>query len=150
MKDFTNYKILKYVYPFPTEKLGEIIWDKMTSEESKWALQLTLQGINDTGDEDNSSWDIFLLDEKLKKRIEEILNKYKVPYDVEDQSELLMTNKYIFTTEFIEKVENYLDEQMTVDEVLDRILEVGLENLTVFEKYYLDNNVEIKNKFNKS
>lgn len=102
------------------------------------------------GDEDNSSWDIFLLDEKLKKRIEEILNKYKVPYDVEDQSELLMTNKYIFTTEFIEKVENYLNEQMTVDEVLDRILDVGLENLTVFEKYYLDNNVEIKNKQKKS
>lgn len=150
MKDFTNYKILKYIYPFSSEKLGEMIWDKMTSKESKWALQLTLRGINDTGDADNNSWDIFLLDEKLKKKIEEILDKYEVPYEVENQSEYLMIDKSIFSSEFIEKVENYLDEQMTVDEILDRILDVGLENLTVFEKYYLDNNVEIKNKQKKS
>lgn len=146
MKDFTKYKILKYVYPFPSEKLGEMVWDKMTDEESKWAIQLTLRGINDTGDLDTHSWDIFLLDEKLKKKIEEMLNKYEVPFEVNDQTEFLMTNKSIFTNQFIEKVESYLDDQMTVDKVLDRILEVGLENLTVFEKYYLDNNVEIKNK----
>jgi hypothetical protein len=150
MKDFTNYKILKYIYPFSTEKLEEMIWDKMTEEDSKWAIQLTLRGINDTGGSDTDSWDIFLLDEKLKNKIEEILNKYEVPYEVDDQSEFLMTNKTIFTSDFIEKIENYLDDHMTVDEVLDRILEVGLENLTVFEKYYLDNNVEIKNKFKKS
>ena len=150
MKDLTNYKILKYVYPFSTEKLGEMIWDKMTKEDSKWALQLTLRGINDTGGSESDSWDIFLLDEKLKIRIEEILSKYEVPYEVNDQTQFLMTDKSIFTNEFLEKVESYLDDHVTVDEVLDRILEVGLENLTVFEKYYLDNNVEIKNKFNKS
>lgn len=79
-----------------------------------------------------------------------MLNKYEVPFEVNDQTEFLMTNKSIFTNQFIEKVESYLDDQMTVDKVLDRILEVGLENLTVFEKYYLDNNVEIKNKQKKT
>jgi hypothetical protein len=36
------------------------------------------------------------------------------------------------------KLEKYLSENITVDDVLDRISEVGLPNITVFEKYYLD------------
>jgi hypothetical protein len=36
------------------------------------------------------------------------------------------------------KLEKYLSENITVDDVLDRIGEVGLSNITVFEKYYID------------
>jgi hypothetical protein len=35
---------------------------------------------------------------------------------------------------------------LTIDDILDRILEVGYENITVFEKYYLGNNIEIREK----
>jgi len=146
MKDFSEFKIVRYDYPFSTEELGERIWDKMTSDESRWAIQLTLKGINDTGGSEVDSWDIFFLDEKLKNKIESVLTKYEVPFEVKDNSELLMENPKTFTEEFINKLNSYLDEHLTVDDVLDRILEVGLDGLTVFEKYYLDNNIVIRQK----
>ena len=70
MKNLHEFKILKYEYPFTSEKLGEMIWDKMTPEESKWAVQLTLKGVSDTGDDGETSWDIFFLDDKLRIKIE--------------------------------------------------------------------------------
>ena len=146
MKDFSEFKIVRYDYPFSADELGERIWDKMTSEESRWAVQLTLKGKNDTGGSDVDSWDIFFLDEKLKSKIESVLTKYEVPFEVQDNSELLMENPKIFTEGFINKLNSYLDEHLTVDDVLDRILEVGLDGLTVFEKYYLDNNIVIRKK----
>jgi len=36
------------------------------------------------------------------------------------------------------KFDSYLTEILTVDNVLDRISEVGLPNITPFEKYYID------------
>jgi len=83
---------------------------------------------------------------ELKNKIESVLTKYEVPFEVKDNSELLMENPKTFTEEFINKLNSYLDEHLTVDDVLDRILEVGLDGLTVFEKYYLDNNIVIRKK----
>lgn len=145
MKDLTEFKIIKYSYPFSSEKLGEMIWDKMTAEESKWAVQLTLKGISDTGDDIDSSWDIFFLDEKLKTKIDEILNKYEVPFEIEDHSDLLLKNSDLFSEEFIKRLNSYLDQHLTVDDVLDNIIEVGINNISIFEKYFLNNNTENKN-----
>lgn len=142
MIDLTKFKIVKFTYPFCTEKLGEMLWDKMSSEESKWAVQLTLKGINDTGGDDESSWDIFFLDKKLQDKIENILKKYDIPFNIEDQSDLLVRNMDLFSNEFLSKLNSYLDQSLTVDNVLDRILEVGMNNLSIFEKYYLNKNTE--------
>lgn len=138
--DLSNFKIIKYQYPFTTEKLGEIIWDKMTLVESKWAIQLTLKGVNDTGDDGKNSWDTFFMDDKLKNKIDEILNKYEVPFEVEDQTRLLLETPEIFSDEFIKKLNEYLNDHLTVDGVLDNIIEFGIDNISVFEKYFLDNN----------
>ena len=64
MKDLLNFRIIKFDYPFPTEELAVRIWDKMNETETKWAIKLTMEGINDTGDSAIGSWDIFFLDEK--------------------------------------------------------------------------------------
>ena len=138
--DLSNFKIKKQQYPFTTEKLGEIIWDKMTLVESKWAIQLTLKGVNDTGDDGKNSWDTFFMDDKLKNKIDEILNKYEVPFEVEDQTRLLLETPEIFSDEFTKKLNEYLNDHLTVDGVLDNIIEFGIDNISVFEKYFLDNN----------
>jgi hypothetical protein len=138
MKDFTKFKIIRFEYPFPTEELTVRIWDKMDETETKWAVQLTMKGINDTGDSPMGSWDIFFLDDKLQEKIEEVLKKYDVPYKMEDRSDRLLNDIEYFSEEFLEKLDSYLDENLTVDDVLDRISEVGLPNITVFEKYFLD------------
>lgn len=141
MIDLTGFKILKFKYPFTTEELGEMIWDKMTEQESKWAVKLTLSGVNDTGDDGKNSWDTFFLDDRLKNKIEEILNKYNVPYEIEDQTNLIETNVEIFSEELIEKLYNFLEQNLSVDDILDNILEVGQEKMTVFEKFFLKKNV---------
>ena len=146
MKDLTNFRITKFDYPFPTEELKVRIWDKMNETETKWAIQLTMKGINDTGDSVMGSWDIFFMDDKLQEKIEDILKKYDVPYEMGDYSNTLIDDIEYFSKEFLEKLDSYLGENLTIDDVLDRILEVGYENITVFEKYYLGNNIEIKKK----
>ena len=138
MKDLTNFSITRFEYPFPTEELTVRIWDKMNETETKWAIQLTLKGIADTGDSPMGSWDIFFLDDKLQEKIEEILKKYDVPFKIEDRSDRLLNDLEYFSEEFLEKLDSYLDENLTIDDVLDRISEVGLPNITVFEKYFLD------------
>ena len=146
MKDLTNFRIIRFEYPFPTEELTVRIWDKMNETETKWAIQLTLKGIADTGDLPMGSWDIFFLDDKLQEKIEDILKKYDVPYKTDDHGNKLLDDLEYFSKEFLEKLDSYLGENLTIDDILDRILEVGYENITVFEKYYLGNNIEIREK----
>ena len=146
MKDLLNFRIIKFDYPFPTEELAVRIWDKMNETETKWAIKLTMEGINDTGDSVIGSWDIFFLDDKLQEKIEKILKKYDVPHKMVDHTNFLIDDIEYFSKEFLEKLDSYLGENLTIDDILDRILEVGYENITIFEKYYLGNNIEIKDK----
>lgn len=146
MIDLTKYKILRYTYPFKTEELGEKIWDKMTEDERRWAIKLTLDGINDSGDLEDGSYDTFFFEDKLKDRVDKVLSKYKIPYEITDQTHLLLENRTVLSEELIEKLDKFLNEELSVDDVLDNILEVGMENISIFEKYYLDNNNEVEKK----
>ena len=144
MKDLTNFRIIKFDYPFPTEELTTRLWDKMDSTEVKWATQLTLKGINDTGDSLMGSWDILFMDDKLQEKVEEVLKKYNIPYEIEDHTNTLLSDINFFSKDFLEKLNSYLDQHLTVDDVLDNIIEVGMDNISAFEKYFLNNNTENK------
>ena len=111
MKDLTNFRIIRFEYPFPTEELTVRIWDKMDETETKWAIQLTLKGINDTGDSPMGYWDIFFLDDKLQEKIVNLLKKYDVPYKIMDHSDTLIDDVEYFSEEFLEKLNSYLDER---------------------------------------
>ena len=145
MIDLINYKIILYHYPYTTKELEKIIWDRMDTVDSRFAVKLTLDGINDSGDYDDTSWDIFFLEPKLQEKIDLMLDKYNVQYVTTDYTELLGQTKEEFTEEFMFKLLKYLNENLTVDDVLDRIIEVGVENITIFEKFFLDRNTQEKN-----
>ena len=144
MIDLTNYKILKYQYEFSTEELESKVWDNMTDEEVKWALRITLEGINDTaGITESRAWDLFFLNEELETQIETILKKYDVSYVKENLTENLLTNpNEVFTDYFMERLNEFLTDNLDVDSILDRILDVGVDKLTSFEKYFLNNDTE--------
>jgi hypothetical protein len=144
MIDLTNYKILKYQYEFSTEELESKVWDNMTEEEVKWAVRITLEGINDTaGITESRAWDLFFLNEELETQIETILKKYDVSYAKENLTENLLTNpNEVFTDYFMERLNEFLTDNLDVDSILDRILEVGVDKLTSFEKYFLNNDTE--------
>jgi hypothetical protein len=144
MIDLTNYKIIKYQYEFSTEELESKVWDNMTDEEVKWAVRITLEGINDTaGITESRAWDLFFLNEELETQIETILKKYDVSYAKENLTENLLTNpNEVFTDYFMERLNEFLTDNLDVDSILDRILEVGVDKLTSFEKYFLNNDTE--------
>jgi hypothetical protein len=144
MIDLTNYKILKYQYEFSTEELESKVWDNMTEEEVKWAVRITLEGINDTaGITESRAWDLFFLNEELETQIETILKKYDVSYVKENLTENLLTNpNEVFTDYFMERLNEFLTDNLDVDSILDRILDVGVDKLTSFEKYFLNKDTE--------
>jgi hypothetical protein len=144
MIDLTNFKIVKYQYEFSTEELETKVWDKMNEKEVSWAIQITLEGINDTANlTESKAWDLFFLNEKLENEIETILKKYDVSFVKEDLTKNLLTNpNEIFTDYFMEKLNEFLTDNLDVDSILDRILDVGIDKLTSFEKYFLNNDTE--------
>ena len=146
MIDLTNYKIILYHYPYTTKELEKIIWDKMDTVDSRFAVKLTIGGVNDSGEYKDSSWDIFFLEPKLEEKIDLMLDKYETQYVKTDYTELLGQKREEFTEEFMFKLLEFLNKNLTIDDVLDRILEVGVENITIFEKFYLDQNIEIRKK----
>jgi hypothetical protein len=144
MIDLTNYKIIKYQYEFSTEELESKVWDNMSDEEVKWAVRITLEGINDTaGITESRAWDLFFLNEELETQIETILKKYDVSYVKENLTENLLTNpNEVFTDYFMERLNEFLTDNLDVDSILDRILDGGVDKLTSFEKYFLNNDTE--------
>ena len=146
MIDLTNYKIILYHYPYTTKELEKIIWDKMDMVDSRFAVKLTIGGVNDSGEYDDTSWDIFFLEPKLEEKIDLMLDKYETQYVKTDYTALFGQKKEEFTEKFMFKLLEFLNKNLTIDDVLDRILEVGVENITIFEKFYLDQNIEIRKK----
>lgn len=144
MINLTKYKILRYTYPFKTEELAVRIWDKMDENERRWAIKLTLDGVNDSDDLEDGSYDTFFFEDKLKQRVDDVLVKYEIPFEITDQTHLLLEDKTALSEELIFKLNKFLNEELSVDDVLDHILEVGVKNISVFERYYLDNNIEFR------
>lgn len=149
MIDLTNYKILKYKYNISSEEMEGKVWDKMSDDEIKWVVQITLEGINDTSPMDaKKSWDLFFLDDNLRAKIENTLDKYKVEFEIEDLTHTLLDKPEEYLTDyFIEKLDEFLYNNLNVDGILDRIIEVGFEKITPFEKYFLDNDINPDKKF---
>lgn len=138
MKDLIEYKIIKYQYNISNEEITLSLWDKMNFNETKWAVKLTLEGISDSSEDgEKKSWDIVFLEPKLEKKIDEVLDKYGIEYVKIDMTELLLKDIDSFSMDFLGKLDDYLIETLTVDRVLDGILDDGIENMSIFERYYL-------------
>jgi hypothetical protein len=139
MVDIDNYKIIKYSYKLSNEELIMELWEKMTFEDTQWSVKLTLEGICDTSEEGTpQSWDIILVEPKLEEKVENILYKYDIEYLKEDITDLLITNTSSFTANFLGKLHSYLDDNLTVNGILDNINEIGIDNISVFERHYLN------------
>ena len=138
MLDLKNYRIIKYSYTLTNEELTLQLWDKMNFDETRWAVKLTLEGINDSSSgDDNPAWDAFLVDPKLEEKISSVLLKYNIEYVIEDLTDELLKDNSTITEELLDKIEYFLEKNLTIDDVLDDIIDVGMENISIFEKYYL-------------
>jgi hypothetical protein len=138
MLELNNYRIIKYLYSLSNDELTIQLWDKMNFEETRWAVKLTLEGVNDSSSDDEyPAWDAFLVEPKLEEKISTILLKYNIEYVIEDLTDELLKDNPNLTEELTDKIEHFLEKNLTIDDVLDNIIEVGMENISIFEKYYL-------------
>ena len=138
MVNLKEFKIIRYNYVLSNEELTIQLWDKMNFEETRWAVKLTLEGVNDSSSGDQyPAWDMFFLETKLEEKISNVLFKYNIEYVIEDLTEELLKDDTVLTEELLDKIEYFLEKNLTVDEVLDNIIDVGIENISIFEKYYL-------------
>lgn len=141
--DIKDYRIIRYSYTLNNDELGILMWDNMNEQEKMWVVKLTFGSINESsGDNDGTAWDIFFLKPKLENKINEVLFKYNIEYVIEDLTELLLLDPIPFSAEFLNKLNKFLNKNLCIDDVLDNINDVGMENISIFEKYYLKNNVE--------
>jgi len=139
MIDLKEYKILKYTYTLSNDELTEQLWNKMDFNETRWAVKLTLDGISETSEGSlANAWDVIFLEPKLEEKIDQILYKYNIEYIKEDMTELLLSESTKFGEDFLNKLNEYLEENLTVDDVLDNIIDFGVQNMSIFERYYLD------------
>lgn len=140
MKDYNDYRILKYQYKIISENMEEYLWKKMNEKETKWAVQLTLEGVNESSESKTEAvWDIFFIDSQTQTKIEKILNKYKIEYEITDLTESFLSNFKNFPKKFMERLNEELQENLSTDEILDKIIDHGVKSLNVFENYYLEN-----------
>ena len=138
MVNLKEFKIIRYNYVLSNEELTIQLWDKMNFEETRWAVKLTLQGVNDSSSGNQyPAWDMFFLESKLEEKISNVLFKYNIEYVIEDLTEELLKDDTVLTEELLDKIEYFLEKNLTIDEVLDNIIDVGMENISIFEKYYL-------------
>jgi hypothetical protein len=140
MVNLSKFRILKYTYNVSNKDLDEFLWDKMTPSELKWATKLTMDGVNDTGEDEGKSWDIILTEPKMVTMVDDVLNKYGLKFEVEDLTQNLKYGVKFFSDEFMRKLDSFLDNELDVDGILDRMLDEGVDSLTSLEKYYLDKN----------
>jgi len=140
MKDYNDYRILKYQYKIISENMEEYLWKKMNEKETKWAVQLTLEGVNESSESKTEAvWDIFFIDSQTQNKIEKILNKYKIEYEITDLTESFLSNFNNLPKKFMERLNEELQENLSTDEILDKIIDHGVKSLNVFENYYLEN-----------
>ena len=138
MVNLKEFKIIRYNYILSNEELTIQLWDKMNFEETRWAVKLTLEGVNDSSSGNQyPAWDMFFLESKLEEKISNVLFKYNIEYVIEDLTEELLKDDTVLTEELLDKIEYFLEKNLTIDEVLDNIIDVGMENISIFEKYYL-------------
>jgi hypothetical protein len=138
MVNLKEFKIIRYNYFLSNEELTLQLWDKMNFDETRWAVKLTLDGVSDSSSgDDNPAWDAFLVEPKLEEKISNVLLKYNIEYVIEDLTDELLNDNSTITEELLDKIESFLEKNLTIDDVLDDIIDVGMENITIFEKYYL-------------
>jgi hypothetical protein len=134
----SELKLLKFQYNISPDLLDQIIFTEMSDEQRKWSATIATEIPSSSSSiEEETAWDLFLTDSKLCLEIEVLLNKLKIEYEINDVSNVFFDNTKNFDTVMVANIYNYLDEKYTIDDILDRVNEVGLDNLNVFEKEFL-------------
>jgi hypothetical protein len=137
--DKNQLKLVRFDIKIKTNEIVEFMLDKLSDDELKLVKFLTLSlPFRSSMDDDEKYWDIILLDYNVKMYLEHLLTKYKIKFTSKDITELYYTKSKKLDKNFIEDIDDFLDEILDVDEILDKINSIGIDNIKQYELMFLN------------
>jgi hypothetical protein len=135
----SQLKLIRFDFNMSQRELIEELFGSMTREEQVWTQKMTLT-IPSLSSEDfeDDVWDIILVDDYLLECVQYVLDKYKIKYEMVDISENYYHRDILIEELLSTRIDSYVDEYLTIDIVLDRINEVGINGINKFEKSFLE------------
>lgn len=145
MIDFSTYKLrgddlklIRFDFNFRSSDAYDVIYDILNNDEKRNVGFITTKYPNSTSDlNDEQYWDILLLDNEVLFYLENMLVKYGIVYIITDITDQYIKKSKKLKKDFIEEIDNYVEKIYDVDQILDRINEVGLDKINKFELNYL-------------
>jgi hypothetical protein len=137
--DNSKLRLVKIEYDMTVEELDLLLYRRMSDDDKRWAAVLSIENPNESVvDENEIVHDIILVDFDIQDRIDKMLSDLDINYNMIDISESYYRTPNSFSLILRDSIETYLKNHVDIDSVLDRIKEVGLNNINVFEKKFLD------------
>jgi hypothetical protein len=134
-----NIAIVKFSTNVSTRDIIDVLLNKLTEQELKLIKLLTLElPMRSSMEDDDSYWDILLVDDIIRLYLEDILKKYKIEYTVEDMTNLYYEKSKEFDSVFVKEINDFIDEVLDLDTILDKINSKGIENLQKYELMFLE------------
>lgn len=132
----SDFRLIKIKYDI-TIKEFDSMTNSFTQEEIEWATKISNDTINHTIKKRNNIVEWAWLTKPDMDKMISILDKYEIRYKVTDH-----TDTYLYNPEKVtvlrEELDKWMESFVTVDFILERIYEVGIEKISKFEKKYLE------------
>lgn len=133
-----QYRLVKITYTYNIKEFNKIK-DNLYKQKSSFITKVLDENISISIHRRNSIIDwIWLKSEDLEILLS-ILNDNNIRYDLVDH-----TNTYLYEPEKLstlrEQIDKKISEFISIDFILDRISEVGFENISKMEKKFLNDN----------
>jgi hypothetical protein len=136
--NLSEIKLIKFQYLITPDEVDEYLANNMTKKQREWAQVVSdLVPSDSSANDSTKAWDVFLADNDMLSQIEEFIKEIGLSYHKIDLSEEYCKNESIADIVLQNKIRTFLEDNFNVDYILDRINEVGIENLNIFETFYL-------------
>jgi len=137
--NLSELKLVKFQYLLNPDEVDDFLATNMTKKQREWAQKVSETVPSDSSSEDSGkAWDVFLADDDMLKEIEKFIKEIGLSFHKIDLSEEYCKNEGIADIILQNKIRRFLETNYSIDYILDRINEVGIKNLNVFENFYLE------------
>ena len=137
--NLSEIKLVKFQYLLNPDEVDDFLATNMTKKQREWAQKVSETVPSDSSSEDSGkAWDVFLADDDMLKQIEKFIKEIGLSFHKIDLSEEYCKNEGIADSILQNKIRRFLETNYSIDYILDRINEVGIKNLNVFENFYLE------------
>jgi hypothetical protein len=137
--DVNNLSLIKFDMDIKTSEIIEIMLFKLSDNEIETINFLTNKvPFRSSMEEDETYWDMIFFDDKAKNYLCEILDKYGVEYNCNDITDLYYQKSKEIDKTLIKEIDDFLDDNLNIDFILDKISSQGMCSLKKYELEYLN------------